>query len=348
MNPSVKAVLNLARTSGRAVKDRAKILAFTVEYVNPAGKVAALARSVLALGTFLTIALTPSSVLFYRSETLPDGIACLGVVAEASLFCVAPPHDSAIAKAVALVVLGLAAAGLFPGVVTWAHAWVAWSLYTTSPGPDGGDHVAGMMSLIFILLYLGDARITHWQTPRSARPRSIILQVIRHTSRPLFCAQAIILYGQAFIGKLGVQEWLNGTDFWYWIQDGPFVPPEPLNGIYRWMSSTLVGSIAINYGSLVLEATLMMAFLFAVRYKARLWIVAVGFHVAIAVTFGLWSFFCSMAALLTMYLLEPGSIYLAGQALKPGTEEADAGGPDRKRSAEKASGSPLTATNAGI
>jgi antimicrobial peptide system SdpB family protein len=261
----------------------------------------------------MTFLFTPTGALFYRSGALPEGAMCGNPLAGASLFCVRPPHESPAARTIALSVLGLVVIGLLPGVVTWLHAWVAWSFYTATSTPDGGDQVAGMLALLLVLMYFGDMRLTHWR-PHGARMPPTSVQFIRHLARPLIAAQAVVVYGHAFIGKLAVDEWLNGTDFWYWIQDGPFRPPWPLDGIYAAASSTLAGSLLLNWGPLALEAALMAAVVLPKRFQVRLWWLAVAFHVAIAFTFGLASFLCSMAALLTLYLLEPTAIQLAKAA----------------------------------
>jgi hypothetical protein len=176
-----------------------------------------------------------------------------------------------------------------------------------------------MLTLLFVVLYLADTRLWHWSAPRRSRSATgiAILNGLRTAGYYLFGVQAIILYGHAFIGKLFVPEWLEGTDFWYWIQDPTFAPPGAIKSLLAWMSGSWAGSLLLNYGTLALEAALMCAVLLSTRAKVQLWVLAVAFHLAIAFTFGLWSFLCSMFALLSMYLLGPLERHKAMTAKTP-------------------------------
>lgn len=123
--------------------------------------------------------------------------------------------------------------------------------------------------------------------------------------------QAAVIYGHAFIAKLSVAEWMNGTSIWYWIQHPTFRPPELIADVLAGISSTWIGTVGLNYGTLALEAALMVGALLPRRLCMVLVLLGVIFHLGIAVTFGLVSFLCSMSAVLILGYVLPHLIRLA-------------------------------------
>ncbi|MFV0461464.1 MAG: sporulation-delaying protein SdpB family protein [Actinomycetales bacterium] len=276
----------------------------TIRLVSPFGPSLGVARTLLALGTAGTLLLTPTNQLFFRSENYPTGVVCSGPAASLSLFCVA--GDSlALARGVALVVLGLVILGILPALTAIPHWWVTWSLYNSSPIPDGGDHVAGALTLLLAPMLLFDRRLWHWRRDRGYEDRNIVLKVFPYAFLVLIWVQVAGIYAHAAIAKLGVEEWSNGTALWYWIQDPTFSPADPVFGVLFFVTGSFLGVILLTYGSLALEFGLMFGLFAPRRVRGVLWIAGLSFHAGIGVVFGLWSFFCSMAGALTLYLIRP-------------------------------------------
>jgi antimicrobial peptide system SdpB family protein len=271
---------------------------------SPFGRPLALARTALATSLLLTFAFTPSGSLFLRSAQYPDGVVCDAALAHLTLFCAgggATPVTIGITVAVGLAVLS----GVVPALTAVPHWWVAWSLNLASPIRDGGDQVAAVVTLLLVPLLLCDRRRNHWQVDAHWQDRRWWLRAIVWAALVLVWVQASVLYANAAIAKFTVAEWANGTALWYWIQEPSFRPP----GLFVWLvelvHTTLFGSVAVNYGVLLLElaaATLLVTSA-SVRRVALPALLA--FHLLIAVVFGLWSFFFSMAALLFLYLRVP-------------------------------------------
>lgn len=275
-----------------------------VDEVSPFSSSLAIARSLLALSSLLTVLLTPSETLFLRSPDNPDGVVCDALAAQWSLFCAAggaTPLTVLLVIAVTVSVL----TGYFPAVTAIPHWWVAWSLNISSPIRDGGDQVAAVLSLLLIPLLLLDRRRNHWAADRRWGSRSWATHGTAWAALVLVWIQAAVLYANAAIAKFAVAEWANGTALWYWIQEPSFRPPTPFLRIAEVTQNSLAGAVIINYGVMALE--LSAAVLLFVRPGSRRIALPIllMFHLCIGVIFGLWSFFLSMAALLVLYLRVP-------------------------------------------
>ncbi|WP_420370267.1 sporulation-delaying protein SdpB family protein [Curtobacterium sp. L1-20] len=288
-------------STGRALLRAASHL---IDRVSPYNSSLAIARSLLALSTLLTVLLTPGGALFLTSPDNPDGIVCHAVAAHLSLFCMAgsaTPVTVLIVVALMLAVLS----GYLPAVTAIPHWWVAWSLNIGSPVRDGGDQVAAVLTLLLVPLLLLDYRRNHWAPDRRWVSRSWGTRGTAWAVLVIVWVQASVLYANAAIAKFAVAEWANGTALWYWIQEPSFRPPAPFVWLAETAQSSLVGAIIINYGVLALE--LFAAALLFVRPGVRRIALPImlTFHLCIGVMFGLWSFFLSMAALLVLYLRVP-------------------------------------------
>lgn len=275
-----------------------------VDEVSPFSSSLAIARSLLALSTLLTVLLTPSGALFLPSQDNPDGVVCDAIAARWSLFCTAggaTPTTVLIVVAVTISVLS----GYLPAVTAIPHWWVSWSLNIGSPIRDGGDQVAAVLTLLLVPLLLLDRRRNHWTPDQGWGSRSWVTRGTAWAVLVLVWVQASVLYANAAIAKFAVTECANGTALWYWIQEPSFRPPAPFLWLAEVTQSSLAGAVIINYGVLALE--LFAAALLVVRPGARRMALPImlTFHLGIGVMFGLWSFFLSMAALLVLYLRTP-------------------------------------------
>lgn len=275
-----------------------------VDGVSPYSSSLAIARSLLALSTLLTVLLTPSGALFVTSLDNPDGVVGEATSARWSLFCMAggpSPMTLIVVLATTVAVLS----GYFPAVTAIPHWWVAWSLNIGSPIRDGGDQVAAVLTLLLIPLLLLDRRENHWMRDERWNSRSWGSRGTAWAILVLIWIQASALYANAAISKFAVTEWANGTALWYWIQEPSFTPPEPFLWFAEVSQSTLFGALVVNYGVLGLE--LFAATLLVVRPEVRriAFPIMLAFHLCIGFMFGLLSFFLSMAALLVLYLRVP-------------------------------------------
>ncbi|WKX16127.1 sporulation-delaying protein SdpB family protein [Streptomyces sp. NL15-2K] len=269
---------------------------------SPFTNVYGVARSLLATGTFLTLALNPTDTLFTAGSGMAPPPQCDGFTA-VSVYCMAGPVPG---RWLSLAVLLTVMVGVFPRWTVIPHWYVAFSLNISASVVDGGDQIAAVLTLLLIPVGLCDGRKTHWGAPVPARESTgegallggffgwIALSVIRF--------QAAAVYFHAGVAKFGVAEWADGTAMYYWLAD-------PVMGAPAWQrflvdpvthSGTGVALLtwAVPLGEIALAVALVLP---ARRWRLFLW-GAVLFHVGIAVTLGLVSFALAMIALDIIFL----------------------------------------------
>lgn len=290
------------RSCGNDVLDWAVGVGGRVVQVDPRGPAAGFARSAVALGALLTMLATPKDQLFFRSLQYPHGVICTGLNAKLGLYCGFPNLLPGVRGVIGYIILVLVVAGLFPALTSWLHAWFAWSFASSVPVIDGGDQIAQALTLLFIVFHLGDVRPTHWGRRMKSLRIDLATAPIRASAIMLFAIQGSVVYLHASIAKFGVHEWGNGTAIWYWLQEPSFSPPGwlyvPLNALF----SHAFTAIVATYGVLAFEFILGVAIIFPAKMRRRLLIPGLLLHLVFAMTFGLWSFLCSMSSLLIMYL----------------------------------------------
>lgn len=308
MHVSLATLVRGARTETKAFTENIRpLLAAAVRCIDDVSTYnssLALARTFLALSTLLTVLMTPAGVLFLTSPADPVGVVCEAFTSRWSLFCMAggaTPTSIIITLAVTLAVIS----GYLPAVTAIPHWWVAWSLNIGSPIRDGGDQVAAVLTPLLVPLLLLDRRRNHWSGDRRWSSRSWVVRGAAWAVLVVVWVQTSVLYANAAIAKFAVAEWANGTALWYWIQEPSFRPPAAFLWLAEVVQGSLAGALIVNYGVLAVE--LLAAGLVLVRPANRRIALPLmlAFHLSIAVMFGLWSFFLSMAALLVLYLRVP-------------------------------------------
>jgi antimicrobial peptide system SdpB family protein len=269
----------------------------------PWGSALGLARTVLALGTLGTLLATPPQDLL---SPLAGGITppfCVNV-ARASAWCLMPA-DPQFARWLSIGILLAVASGWRPRWTAIPHWWVCWSLYVSVSISDGGDQITADLTLLLIPVLLADSRIWHWQRPDPARsgplPRLIAVVALL-----LAQVQVACLYLVAGISKLGVPEWLNGTELFYIFRSVLFSAPPWLSPVLSAVTSWPAGVAALTWGALALEITLGLALLLPKQLRPFLLASALLFHDMIALSMGLVSFDCAMSGALLLYLLPMG------------------------------------------
>ncbi len=293
------------------LRDRFLNIGGTILSVDPREPAAGLARSLLALGTLLTMLATPRDQLFFRSDQHPEGVACGELANRFGLYCIFDRTHS-ITYIISFAILLAVVLGVFPGILSWLHAWLAWSFVHSVPIIDGGDQIAQALTLLFVVFHFGDMRLTHWHTNSMFAHVDRLFAPVRAAAVLLFMIQGSVVYLHASIAKFGVPEWPNGTAIWYWMQDPTFAPPHwlyvPINALLSYAPTALL----VTYGILAFEFILGVAIFFRTSARRSLLVPGLVLHVVFAMVFGLWSFLCSMSSLLIMYTYVPTFYSLRG------------------------------------
>lgn len=266
------------------------------ERLNPWTNVYGLARSLIALGTLLTLVLSSTETLFHPVRLL-DNPRCIGPAATLSLFCTLPIE---VVRLAGIGVLLLVVIGWRPRWTAIPHWWISFSVQASISLPEGGDQAAAILAMLFIPVALTDRRKWHWSAPdRKSRP---VASFVSNLALLLARVQVMVIYLQAFIAKLFVPEWVDGTAVWYWLLDPNFGPTGLRRELALWIGSSALGMTLFTWGTLVIEAGLAYGLLASPRARRVLLVTGVAFHGLIALTMGLMSFSIIMWGALLIYL----------------------------------------------
>ncbi|MFD3775126.1 sporulation-delaying protein SdpB family protein [Streptomyces sp. NPDC058612] len=264
-----------------------------------------LARTLLALGTLGTLAFSDSATLFREVATVGQYPLCRGVTS-AGAFCLVSPDHFETMRWVCCALLLIAASGWLPRFTAIPHAYVAFSVFTGISIPDGGDQITWILTLILVLVAIGDPRRWHWQ-PQPTEPSSNpALALIGVSAITMARIQMSVLYFQSCVAKLPHAEWADGSALYYWINNYAFGAPDWLRPALNVVVDTPVGVATLTWGPLVLEIVLAAALLLPQKVRWALLPAGIAFHLGIAIVMGLWSFAFAMWAGLLLLLAPYG------------------------------------------
>ncbi|MGW7301734.1 sporulation-delaying protein SdpB family protein [Streptomyces sp. NPDC054829] len=270
-----------------------------------------LARTLVALGTAGTLAASSAETLFRPVATIGDYPSCNSTTA-ASLFCLSPDNYSHLTWLTWLCVAALLviASGWRPRITALPHAYINYSVFSGIAIVDGGDQIALILSVLFVLPALGDERRWHWEQPRDQTPKTRttrLLALIGTSGLIMLRLQMVVVYFQAAVAKLPHAEWQDGTAMWYWGSNLDFGPAPWLDTLVEPVITSALGVALMTWLPLLIEGSLVVSPLLPQRL--RWWAMGAGllFHLSIALMMGLWSFALAMAGGILVLCLPLGS-----------------------------------------
>lgn len=278
------------------------------QHSSPWTNVYGLARTLLALGTFVTFVTNAPSTLFHPTTFTPEPPVCEGV-GELSLFCLAQPSYLFLLQGAAAALLLLVASGWRPRYTGMLHWWITFSFVNSSTLIDGGDQIAAILTLLLLPITLTDGRRWHW----SALPRPVTTALHPRTTTAVYAVVAVSafwvlrlqvagIYFHSGIAKLAVEEWRDGTALYYWLTDGLFGVSIWLEPLTRLVLFSPLLVTALTWSVLALEILLGAALFMEKKWWQSLLISGVLLHTGIAFLHGLVSFWFTMTAALILYL----------------------------------------------
>jgi antimicrobial peptide system protein, SdpB family len=274
-----------------------------------------LARTILALGTMLTLLLNGTDMLFVATNHVTSRCDALNI----SLYCILP--DLEVSRWISIFVLFLVVIGWKPMVTGLLHWYVAYSFISSATVIDGGDHIASIITLLLVPVTLTDTRAWHWST---VSPGHTILDQVWYPAKSLLALsclvvikiQVAVIYLNSAVGKTFVDEWKDGTAIYYWFK-------HPLFGYPSWLRPILEplildGSLVflLSWGTIIFELILFAGLFMDKRLKKWLLVSGVLFHFLTVLIHGLGSFFFTMTAALILYLSPIGQNYSGLISLK--------------------------------
>ena len=124
-----------------------------------------LARSIVALGTLLTLIVNPISLLFHKTfdgrivNPLLNPVLSLN---KYNFFLILGFEKIDVMKWIAIIILLVTISGYFIKITSLLHWWISISFLYFSSIIDGGDQIAAILSFLLLPLCLSDPRKNHW------------------------------------------------------------------------------------------------------------------------------------------------------------------------------------------
>jgi len=267
--------------------------------VNPYTNVIGVGRSLIAAGTLFTLLFNNWRLIFPYSQSVV--FHPITIFDRYNYFFLLSGQDIRISVLMAIIILCVVIIGVVPPVTGLLHFWITYSFYKYCPIIEGGDQISSIITLSLIPILLFDNRLTHWSKPKAdLRP---YVNVFANSVLLFIQIQVSIVYFHAFVGKLAVSEWVNGTDTYYWFTHNVFGFPSWLRRTGEILVKKKYIITSITWGTILLEIFLFAAIFMS--YKRRLFIfkLAIIFHLGILIIHGLVSFFFAMAGALVIYLI---------------------------------------------
>lgn len=211
------------------------------------------------------------------------------------MFCLGNPHELVeVRQWLAIVGLLLVASGYRPRFLSILHLWIVFSITTSITLPDGGDSIALIVVLLITPMCLADPRRWQWTPPRRRMGRN--WRVVAYLSFWTLRLQIAYVYADSAIAKVGVADWQNGSGFYYFVRDKMFGSAGPLTPIWMWLSDQALITLALTWGTIVIELVIALFSLLGDRWRlAAFWLCLV-LHALIFLSMGLFSFSLVMVA----------------------------------------------------
>ncbi|MGR0158442.1 sporulation-delaying protein SdpB family protein [Paenarthrobacter nitroguajacolicus] len=274
-----------------------------------------LIRSILALGSVLTLLFTSSDSLFRPVLGVGSYPLCRGVESW-GLFCVFPREQLGLAKFVAIIILLLVISGLLPQLTGILHWWVAFSVASGISIPDGGDQITSNLVLLLIPVCVTDPRLNHWTRAATGTLLLPSRAGIAAVSLAAMKVQISILYFYSMTGKMFQTEWAEGSALYY-IGSGFFGPSGTLKDAFALLSENPLISIGMTWGALLIELLLAVTLLTPTRYRLVWFSLGCSLHIGIALFLGIWTFKIAMfAALAVLTVPMASTVYISGLTLR--------------------------------
>ena len=198
-----------------------KLKELSLDYF-PYTNVIGLSRSLIALGTLLTLLFNSNDVLLQKinsNEFINPFLNPIAPLNQYNFFVMFGIENFFITKIIAIIILCFVISGFFIKITAILHWWVTISFFLFSSVIDGGDQIASIITLFLIPICLTDKRKNHWlKVDKQASP----LNIIGIFSVNLIRLQMAVVYLHASCGKFLVEEWYNGTALYYWFNHSFF------------------------------------------------------------------------------------------------------------------------------
>lgn len=268
----------------------------------PYTNVVGLSRSIIALGTLLTLLFNPLSNIFHitiDNKIVNPLLNPISPLNNYNFFILVGFENIIFMKWIAICILLITISGYFIKITSILHWWISLSFLYFSSIIDGGDQIAAILTFVLIPLCITDPRKNHWNDIKHFSSSKNIIGLF---SIWIIRLQVAIIYFHAAIGKFNVTEWSDGTALYYWFNHSVFGMPIMLSHFINPILSSYVLISFLTYGVILFEILLFLALTSSEKYRKIILPFAVAFHLGIILFHGIFSFFFSISAGLILYL----------------------------------------------
>lgn len=267
------------------------------------------ARTLLAIGTLLTLIFNHTDILFIQGVGVSPPVC--NDITWLSLFCIFK-NDLELARWISVVILVLVASGWRPAITGMLHFWVSYSLNSSALILDGGDSVTAVLTLLLLPICLTDNRKWHWVNEENKiqiGPFYEVKKWIAFTTYLIIQIQVSYIYLDAATEKFRVNEWLDGTGVYYWVFNSYMGADDWLKSIMIFFVSNRFVVTTLTWGAIIIELTLGLGLFINYKFRSTLLILGFFLHFLFAILFGLIPFSLAMSAALILYLRSPDNYF---------------------------------------
>lgn len=254
------------------------------------------ARSIFALGTMLTL-------IFNDSRTFLGGLqgsalesVCSGAP-KLGAFCLFPEQVDSVRWILAIPCI-LLIFGILPWLTGLFHLYAAFTVSSNSLVVEGGDQITVNISALLVIASFCRPQLLGWSERRL--PNQRVRFIPANFAIWVASLQLAFVYFEAFADKLSADHWIDGTAMWYWAQNNGGIVYSGIENFSKSILATALGTAFFTWGSILIEIALCLGCLIARRKASRFVLLFLGifFHLCIALTLGLTTFFLAMSAAL--------------------------------------------------
>lgn len=268
---------------------------------SPYTNVVGLSRSIIALGTLLTLLFSSTDTLLHKvgDEYLNPLLNPIAPINKFNFFVILGLENFLISKIIAILILSIIISGYYIKITSILHWWITISFFLFSSVIDGGDQIASIITFFLIPLCLTDNRKNHWNYQVKKNSPINIFGIF---SIYIIRIQIAVVYLHASTGKFIVEEWANGTALYYWFNHSFFGSVDFLLPFINYVLTSKWVISLCTYGILIFELLLFLGLTASIKYRKRILIAGLLFHFLIIFFHGIFSFFFSMAGSLILFL----------------------------------------------
>jgi antimicrobial peptide system SdpB family protein len=260
------------------------------------------ARTVLAMGTLFTLLFNDINLVIQPLGDYANREIHV-IFSEYGIFQILK-NNLVLAKLICIVILIITASGWRPRITGLLHAWVAFSVVSAFMVIDGGDQITSVLTLLLIPICLVDDRKWHWSSKKADETNDLQKHagIIAAISYFFIRLQVAFIYFHAGVGKMDVEEWVNGTAIYYWSNSTIFKMPGWMESWLPTLFENATFMTLSTWGVMAFELLLFLGLAIQNKWRPLLMKAGILFHFGIVLLYGLFSFFFAMTGALILYL----------------------------------------------